>query len=217
MKLTPMRQFAIAFLGTTVAVSAAWFLPGATGRGFSSLLAQAAPAAGAPAAVAAPAVAAVSIIGRLTGLIGIALIIALAYAMSHRRSAIKWRIVGVGTRAPVRLRGLRAPGAVRCSSSSATSATSSPPILHYLLRGLAPSSSANSASPDSTLGVIFAFQILPAIIFISALFAILYYLGVMQVVVRACAVAMTRLLGASGAESLNVARVASSWARPRRR
>ena len=54
-------------------------------------------------------------------------------------------------------------------------------------------------------GVIFAFQILPTIIFIAALFAILYYLGVMQLVVRSFAVVMNRLMGASGAESLNVA------------
>jgi CNT family concentrative nucleoside transporter len=54
-------------------------------------------------------------------------------------------------------------------------------------------------------GVIVAFQILPAIIFIAALFAVLYYFGVMQVVVRLFAVAMNRLMGASGAESLNVA------------
>ena len=53
--------------------------------------------------------------------------------------------------------------------------------------------------------MIFAFQILPTIIFIAALFAILYYLGVMQVVVRLFAVVMNRVMGASGAESLNVA------------
>ena len=49
--------------------------------------------------------------------------------------------------------------------------------------------------PDSSLGVIFAFQILPAIIFVSALFAIMYYLGIMQVVVRAFAVVMSKVLG----------------------
>jgi CNT family concentrative nucleoside transporter len=54
-------------------------------------------------------------------------------------------------------------------------------------------------------GVVFAFQILPTIIFIAALFAILYYLGLMQVVVRLFAVVMNRVMGASGAESLNVA------------
>jgi len=53
--------------------------------------------------------------------------------------------------------------------------------------------------------VIFAFQVLPTIIFIAALFAILYYFGVMQVVVRIFAVLMHRVMRASGAEALNVA------------
>ncbi len=52
---------------------------------------------------------------------------------------------------------------------------------------------------------IFAFQVLPTIIFIAALFAILYYFGVMQVVVRVFAILMHRVMKASGAESLNVA------------
>jgi CNT family concentrative nucleoside transporter len=54
-------------------------------------------------------------------------------------------------------------------------------------------------------GVVFAFQVLPTIIFIAALFAILYYFGVMQVVVRLFALMMRRVMKASGAESLNVA------------
>ena len=53
--------------------------------------------------------------------------------------------------------------------------------------------------------VIFAFQVLPTIIFIAALFAILYYFGVMQVIVRIFAIMMHRVMRASGAESLNVA------------
>ena len=53
--------------------------------------------------------------------------------------------------------------------------------------------------------VLFAFQVLPTIIFIAALFAILYYLGVMQLVVRLFAIGMRRVMKASGAESLNVA------------
>ncbi len=53
--------------------------------------------------------------------------------------------------------------------------------------------------------VIFAFQVLPTIIFIAALFAILYYFGVMQFVVRLFALMMRRFMRASGAESLNVA------------
>jgi CNT family concentrative nucleoside transporter len=53
--------------------------------------------------------------------------------------------------------------------------------------------------------VIFAFQILPTIIFIAALFAVLYYFGIMQIIVRLFAIVMNRVMGASGAESLNVA------------
>jgi concentrative nucleoside transporter, CNT family len=60
-------------------------------------------------------------------------------------------------------------------------------------------------SEGARWGVVFAFQVLPTIIFIAALFAILYYFGVMQFVVRAFAVVMQRVMKASGAESLNVA------------
>jgi CNT family concentrative nucleoside transporter len=56
-----------------------------------------------------------------------------------------------------------------------------------------------------SIGFIFAFQVLPTIIFVAALFAILYYLGVMQVIVTLFARVMTRLMAASGAESLNAA------------
>ncbi len=57
----------------------------------------------------------------------------------------------------------------------------------------------------SQYATIFAFQVLPTIIFIAALFAILYYFGVMQMIVRLFAVVMHRVMKASGAESLNVA------------
>jgi len=60
--------------------------------------------------------------------------------------------------------------------------------------------------PASTsVGFIFAFRVLPTIIFIASIFAVLYYLGVMQVVVRFFAKLMSRFMGASGAESLSVA------------
>ena len=54
-------------------------------------------------------------------------------------------------------------------------------------------------------GVIFAFQVLPIIIFIASFFAILYYLGVMQIFVRGMAILMQRVFATSGAESTNVA------------
>jgi CNT family concentrative nucleoside transporter len=57
----------------------------------------------------------------------------------------------------------------------------------------------------SKFGVVFAFQVLPIIIFIAAFFSILYYYGVMQFIIRQLARVMMRLMGASGAESMNVA------------
>jgi CNT family concentrative nucleoside transporter len=54
-------------------------------------------------------------------------------------------------------------------------------------------------------GVLIAFQVLPIIIFVAALMAILYHLGVMQLLVRLFALLMHRMMRASGAESLNIA------------
>ncbi len=63
----------------------------------------------------------------------------------------------------------------------------------------------NLGKKGSPMGFFFAFQVLPTIIFIAAVFALLYYFGVMQFIIRQAAKIMTRLMGASGAESLNVA------------
>jgi CNT family concentrative nucleoside transporter len=196
-KLSPRRQFAIAFAGTLVAIAVAWLLPGATGRGMMRLAAQTIPS---PAAVPAPAT--VSLPARLTGLIGIALIILLAYALSHNRKAIRWKTVGwgLGLQLLFAIFVLRVPFGTELFRRLGDAITA---ILHYSYAG-SEFVFGELGKANSSLGVIFAFQILPSIIFISAMFAILYYLGVMQVVVRACAVVMTKLLGASGAESLNV-------------
>jgi CNT family concentrative nucleoside transporter len=58
---------------------------------------------------------------------------------------------------------------------------------------------------NSPRGFYFAFQALPTIIFLAALSAVLYYLGIMRLIVKGVARVMTRLMGASGAESLDVA------------
>src|SRR5258707_5493555 len=55
------------------------------------------------------------------------------------------------------------------------------------------------------MGSSVGFQVLPTIIFIAAFFALLYHIGVMMAVVRVAAWIMTAVMGASGAESLNVA------------
>lgn len=193
------RQFFLGFLGMMVAGAAAWFLPGAAGHGIGQLAAQAAPA---PVVPQAPVAVDVPITSRLIGLLGIVLIVLLAYGLSHNRKAIRWKTVawGLGLQVAFAIFVLRVPFGQHLFKGLGDAVTS---ILHFSYVG----SSfvfGELGKPDSSLGVIFAFQILPAIIFVSALFAILYYLGIMQVVVRACAVVMTKLLGASGAESLNV-------------
>jgi len=63
----------------------------------------------------------------------------------------------------------------------------------------------NLANPEGSLGLVFAFVVLPTIIFVASIFAVLYYLGVMQWIVGACARAMGRILKVSGAESVSVA------------
>ncbi|HYH09825.1 MAG TPA: nucleoside transporter C-terminal domain-containing protein [Thermoanaerobaculia bacterium] len=61
------------------------------------------------------------------------------------------------------------------------------------------------SAENSTIGFVFATRVLPTIIFIASIFAILYYIGVMQVIVKFFARLMSRFMGASGAESTSVA------------
>lgn len=199
MNLSPRRLLVFAFLGMLVAIAGAWLIPGAAGKGLAQLAAQAAPV---QAPVTAPIAEGVSILGRFTGLIGMTLIILVAWAMSNHRKAIKWRIVawGLGLQVAFAIFVLRVDFGRRLFASLGAAVTS---ILHFSYAG-SEFVFGELGKSSSSLGVIFAFQILPAIIFVSALFAMLYYLGVMQVVVRAFAVVMTKVLGASGAESLNV-------------
>ncbi|MCL5773980.1 MAG: NupC/NupG family nucleoside CNT transporter [Firmicutes bacterium] len=61
------------------------------------------------------------------------------------------------------------------------------------------------AAETPSIGMVFAFKVLPTIIFIASIFAILYYYGIMQAIVRYFAKLMVRFLGTSGAESTSVA------------
>jgi CNT family concentrative nucleoside transporter len=61
------------------------------------------------------------------------------------------------------------------------------------------------ADPGGKVGFVFAFAILPTIIFMASFFALLYHLGIMQIIIKGAAWMMTRLMGVSGAESLDVA------------
>ena len=62
-----------------------------------------------------------------------------------------------------------------------------------------------SDKAEKGLGFVFAFQVLPTIIFVASIFAILYYLGLMQSVVTSVSRVMSRFMGSSGAESVSVA------------
>lgn len=154
---------------------------------------------------------------RLQSLVGLAGILGLAYALSTNRRAIRSRIVVWGL-------GLQILFALIVLKTTAGQATfqwlgdRTRELLDYSAVGAAfvfgPlgdravwTKVMTSALGESgaQYGVIFAFQILPTIIFIASLFAILYYLGIMQVIVRLFAVVMNRVMKASGAESLNVA------------
>jgi CNT family concentrative nucleoside transporter len=141
--------------------------------------------------------------GRFTGLIGIGLIVALGAALSRDRRAIRWSVVawGLGLQVVFALFVLRVPAGQDLFRALGIGVTT---LLGFSYAG-SEFVFGELGKQHSSLGVIFAFQILPAIIFISALFAVLYHIGIMQVIVRAFAVVMTRLMGASGAESLNVA------------
>jgi concentrative nucleoside transporter, CNT family len=139
---------------------------------------------------------------RFTGIIGLVAVLATAYLFSTNRRAIKPRVVlwGLGLQFAFALLVLKTDfGRIFQLIGAGVNA-----MLDYTEAG---SRFLFGPLGDKTgpYGVIFAFQVLPIVIFIASFFAILYYLGVMQVVVRAMAVAMQRIMGASGAESTSVA------------
>jgi concentrative nucleoside transporter, CNT family len=156
-------------------------------------------------------------LGVLQPLFGAAVILSIAYAFSTNRRAIRWATVGWG----LGLQILFAVVVLKTSVGQRVFTTLGTYITKLL--GFAGVGAAFVFGPlgDNTLwgrvmvgalgpegaqsASIFAFQVLPTIIFIAALFAILYYFGVMQLVVRVFAVVMHRVMKASGAESLNVA------------
>jgi concentrative nucleoside transporter, CNT family len=141
--------------------------------------------------------------GRFTGVLGIATILGLAYLFSTNRRAIRLRTVawGLGLQLALGLFVLRVKSGEWLFQNLGNGAKK---LLDFSYVG----SSfvfGDLGSDHSSMGLIFAFQVLPTIIFIAAFFAVLYHFGVMQLVVRAAAWLMTVIMGASGAESLNVA------------
>jgi concentrative nucleoside transporter, CNT family len=141
--------------------------------------------------------------GRLTGVLGIAAILGGAYLFSTDRRAIKLKTVawGLGLQLALGLFVLRVPSGQVLFQFLGNGAKR---LLDFSYVGSA-FVFGELGKSDSSLGLIFAFQVLPTIIFIAAFFAVLYHIGVMQIIIRAAAWVMTVIMGASGAESLNVA------------
>ena len=138
-------------------------------------------------------------IGR--GLLGMTVLIAIGYLFSSNRKAINWKTVGIGLAAQLvlALGVLKVPfiksvfefiGGIFVLILDFTKAGSS-----FLLGGM---------MNVESFGFIFLFQVLPTIVFFSALTSLLFYLGIIQIVVKSFAKVFTKLLHISGAESLSV-------------
>jgi concentrative nucleoside transporter, CNT family len=140
--------------------------------------------------------------GHYTGVLGLVAIMGFAWLCSSHKHAIKLRIVawGLGLQFAFAIIVLKTPASEVLQSISKGVAA---------MFGYAEAGSTfvfgqlGAANPP--IGFVFAFQVLPIIIFIASFFAILYHLGIMQRVVRLMAIAMQKVMGVSGAESLNVA------------
>lgn len=136
------------------------------------------------------------------GVLGMFTLLLIAFLFSSNRKAINWKTIGIGLSAQL----LLAIGVLKITFIQKifefvgnifvlildfTAAGS-----EFLLGGM---------MDVESFGFIFLFQVLPTIIFFSALTSVLFYLGVIQIVVKGLAWVLTKLLGISGAESLSVA------------
>jgi concentrative nucleoside transporter, CNT family len=139
---------------------------------------------------------------KLDGLVGIIAIVASAYLFSTNRAAIQKRVLVWGLTLQFLFAFLVLKtgfGVIFHGISLFVNA-----LLNYAIVGSKFVFGDRLGDPKA-LGTIFAFHVLPIVIFICSLFAILYYLGVMQVFVKGMAIFMQRFMGTSGAESTCVA------------
>ncbi len=136
------------------------------------------------------------------GVLGMIVLLIIAYLFSSNRKAINWKTVGIGLGAQLLLAfGVLKVGFVQKTFEFVGK-------IFVLILDFTRAGSefllGDMMNVDS-FGFIFLFQVLPTIIFFSALTSVLFYLGVIQVVVKGMAWVLTKLMGISGAESLSVA------------
>jgi CNT family concentrative nucleoside transporter len=141
--------------------------------------------------------------GRFTGILGLLTMLGLAYAFSTNRRAIRLKTVawGLGLQLAFAVCVLRIGAGQRVFQRAGDAVSR---LLSYSYAG-SQFVFGDLGKQGSHFGFYFAFQVLPTIIFICAFFAVLYHFGVMQFIIKIAAWVMTRVMGASGAESLNIA------------
>ncbi len=150
----------------------------------------------------------------LRGIIGLGIIVGIAFLLSNNKRKIDWRLVGGGL-------GLQFVFAVIILKGDYLGTIFAPfawpkdffywvsSLFVLLLRFITDGAQfvfgnlAISPGNSGSLGSFFAFQVLPTIIVFASLMSILYYLGIMQRVVQAMAWVMAKVMGTSGAESLS--------------
>ncbi|QLE03120.1 Na+ dependent nucleoside transporter [Galbibacter sp. BG1] len=136
------------------------------------------------------------------GALGMFCLLLIAFLFSSNRKAINWKTVGIGLTAQLIL----AVGVLEISFVQKIFEWIGS-IFVLVLDFTAAGSEflLGDLMNTSSFGYIFLFQVLPTIIFFSALTSVLFYLGVIQVIVKGMATVLSKLLGISGAESLSVA------------
>ncbi|MDG1397461.1 MAG: nucleoside transporter C-terminal domain-containing protein [Polaribacter sp.] len=137
------------------------------------------------------------------GVLGMIVLIVIAFLFSSNKKAIDWKKVGIG----LSLQLIIAIGVLKVSFIQIIFEFIGGifiEILEYTKAGSAFLFSGMVSNMD-TFGYIFAFQVLPTIIFFSALTSLLFYLGIIQWVVKILAIGLSKFLGISGMESLSVA------------
>ena len=135
-------------------------------------------------------------------MLGAAAILLACYLLSANRKAIQWRVVawGIGLQLMVAAFVLRTNFGYRLLDTLSRGIMW---VIHFSFEG-SRFVFGNLGDPNGGYGILFAFQILPIIIFVAALFSVLYYLRVIPVLIGLGAKVMFRLMRTSGAESLEV-------------
>ncbi|MGD2128652.1 MAG: nucleoside transporter C-terminal domain-containing protein [Lysobacterales bacterium] len=136
------------------------------------------------------------------GIFGLAVLLAIALLFSDKRSAVDWKMVvsGIGLQLLFAILVILVPGGRQFFEGLSSVFVR---VISFSLDGAA--FVFGPLADPSNLGFVFAFQVLPTIIFFASLMGVLYHLGVMQKVVQGMAWVMFKILRISGAESLSVA------------